>query len=1150
MTPLEIYLRELRDIRSSGAAVKETSYYPALSNLFNEVGKRLKPRVRCIINLANRGAGIPDGGFFTPDQFQKPSEAEPLPGQLPARGVIEVKSAKDDAWVTAEGEQVSRYWGKYRQVLVTNYRDFVLVGQDAEGKFAKLESFHLADSERAFWAAAAHPGSLAKNAGAQFEEYLMRVMRHAAPLAAPEDVAWFLASYARDGRSRIEGVELAALATVRTALEEALGLKFEGEKGEHFFRSSLVQTLFYGVFSAWVLWAKQNAPTCKARFDWYTTARYLRVPMISKLFHLVANPQELDALQLTEVLDWATTVLNRVDRASFFDKFQESHAVQYFYEPFLEAFDPELRKELGVWYTPPEIVKYMVERVDTVLREELNLPDGLANKNVYVLDPCCGTGSYLVEVLDRIHRTLKERGEDALTASDLKEAAQKRVFGFEILPAPFVVSHLQLGLLLQNLGAPLDVAPGLSPARAALKGGATHTPERVGVYLTNALTGWEPPKGPKAKLLFSELEEERDAAEHVKREVPILVILGNPPYNSFAGISKMEEERDLSEAYRTTKQAPAPQGQGLNDLYVRFFRMAERRIVQKTGRGVVCLISNYSWLDGLSFTGMRERYLEAFDRIWIDCLNGDKYKTGKLTPEGEPDPSVFSTEFNREGIQVGTAIALLVAGAVREPPLRVNFRHLWGKTKRQQLLDTAAQQGEALYEKLTPPLDLGLPFAPAQVAVGYLQWALLPELIKSSSPGVNTSRDLDLVEIDLPKLEGRISAYFDKSISDHDLKVVAPSIMTASARYDPLATRRHLLDRGLPSGSFVQYCYRPFDTRHVYWHPETKLIDEKREDLFSSYRAGNIFLTSRQKAERQHEGTPFYVSRHLPDRHLTRPGCNCFPLTTAGLPSHKQPVLGQDVGSTVATTANLSSAARAYLAKLGFPCPETEVQTAGLIWMHALAIGYSSAYLCENADGIRQDWPRIPLPDSKETLLASAALGRQIAALLDTETDVGAVREPPLPAIAAFVLQSGMTLNEAEHFAVTAGWGHAGQGGVTMPGKGKMIDRDYTEKERASLGDAIKLLGERTCDVYLNEFAYWSNIPIRVWEYTIGGYQVMKKWLSYREEKLLGRPLTKDEVRYVQEMARRIAAIILLETRLDENYRAVKAHTYGWASSS
>ena len=183
-------------------------------------------------------------------------------------------------------------------------------------------------------------------------------------------------------------------------------------------------------------------------------------------------------------------------------------------------------------------------------------------------------------------------------------------------------------------------------------------------------------------------------------------------------------------------------------------------------------------------------------------------------------------------------------------------------------------------------------------------------------------------------------------------------------------------------------------------------------------------------------------------------------------------------------------------------------------------------------------------------MLASAALGRQIAALLDTETDVGAVREPPLQTIATFILQNGMTLNEAEHFAVTAGWGHAGQGGVKMPGKGKIIDRDYTKKEQAGLGNAIKLLGERTCDVYLNEFALWSNIPLRVWEYTIGGYQVMKKWLSYREEKLLGRPLTKEEVRYVQEMARRIAAILLLEPALDANYQNVKAHTFAWKPSA
>jgi predicted helicase len=159
----------------------------------------------------------------------------------------------------------------------------------------------------------------------------------------------------------------------------------------------------------------------------------------------------MESMDLNEVLDWAAATLNRVERGKFFDTFEERHAVQYFYEPFLEAFDPELRKDLGVWYTPTEIVDYMVERVDRVLREELALPDGLADPNVYVLDPCCGTGAYLVSVLNRIAETLRQKGGDALLAQDLKEAAINRVFGFEILPAPFVVAHL--------LGA-RDKAPG------------------------------------------------------------------------------------------------------------------------------------------------------------------------------------------------------------------------------------------------------------------------------------------------------------------------------------------------------------------------------------------------------------------------------------------------------------------------------------------------------------------------------------------------------------------------------------------------------------------------------------------------------------------------------------------------------------------
>jgi hypothetical protein len=411
MTPLETYLRELYEICSSGAAVQETSYYGALSNLLNEIGKTLKPRVRCIINIKNQGAGFPDGGFFTADQFQKASEAEFLPGQIPARGVIEVKSTSDDAWVIADSEQVSKYGNKYKQVLVTNYRDFVLIGRGADGKPVKLETYRLSDSESAFGAAARNPHATAAEHGERFTEYLKRVMLHAAPLTEPKDVAWFLASYARDARARIADKDLPALAQVRTALEEALGIRFEGERGEHFFRSTLVQTLFYGIFSAWVLWCRRegdapaehgSARASPSRFNWHDAVWYLHVPMIRSLFEQLAMPSKLKPLDLEEVLEWTAAVLNRVDRAAFFEKFVEGQAVQYFYEPFLEAFDPALRKQLGVWYTPSEIVQYMVARVDAALRLELNVADGLADPRVVVLDPCCGTGTYLVEVLRRI----------------------------------------------------------------------------------------------------------------------------------------------------------------------------------------------------------------------------------------------------------------------------------------------------------------------------------------------------------------------------------------------------------------------------------------------------------------------------------------------------------------------------------------------------------------------------------------------------------------------------------------------------------------------------------------------------------------------------------------------------------------------------
>ena len=168
--------------------------------------------------------------------------------------------------------------------------------------------------------------------------------------------------------------------------------------------------------------------------------------MVRALFEQLATPSNLGPLRLDEVLDWAGNALGRVDRSAFFPSFGTDDAVQFFYEPFLAAFDPELRRALGVWYTPPEVVKYMVARVDQALREQMNIEDGLADERVWVLDPCTGTGG-LVEVLRTIHTRLARVLGDGLVAAEVKAAATRRIVGFEILPAPFVVAHLQIGLM-------------------------------------------------------------------------------------------------------------------------------------------------------------------------------------------------------------------------------------------------------------------------------------------------------------------------------------------------------------------------------------------------------------------------------------------------------------------------------------------------------------------------------------------------------------------------------------------------------------------------------------------------------------------------------------------------------------------------------
>ena len=825
--------------------------------------------------------------------------------------------------------------------------------------------------------------------------------------------------------------------------------------------------------------------------------------MLRALFQQLSDPGRLQPLGLVEVLDWSSAALDRVDRAAFFSRFDEGEAVPYFYEPFLAAFDPELRKQLGVWYTPSEVVKYMVARVDKALKDDLHIPDGLAGENVYVLDPCCGTGAYVSEVLRCIAANLQGQGLGALAGARMKRAAMKRVFGFEIMPAPFVVAHLQVGLTMQALGAPLADAAN----------------ERASVFLTNALTGWG--SHASKQLVFPELEEERDRAERVKQHRPILVVLGNPPYDGYAGMA-VDEERELTEAYRGTRRVRRPEGQGLNDPYVRFFRMAERRIAEKTGRGVVCFISNYSWLEGLSFTGMRERYLETFDEIRIDCLNGDRYETGKLTPDGSPDPSIFSTTGDPVGIQVGTAVATLVRKSDHSPAQTVGFRHLWGQAKGSELVATAQEEPSALYDTVEPVLQLGLPFKPAAVSEGWFDWPSLPDLFSVSFPGVKTSRDSFLVDIDLQRLRKRLVDYFDPGLTDTEIEGRYPSVMRGTARFDAHSVRSTLVKRGGPDeAGFIRFAYRPFDNRWLYWEKETKLLDEKRAEYRSHVFKGNRSLVTQQKPRRDWSPPQFISSigcLDLMDRSAT-----CFP---AWVREDRMTKENLKQGRYV-----VERTVQHYLDNPGLGVED--------LLHHVLAVLHDPAYREANAGALRMEWPRIPLPDwpngnangAAAALRESAARGRELAALLDSDTGVhGVTLGKPRPELAvmgvpATVVGRNMT---GDDFAVTAGWGRVVSGDAVMPGAGRAVERDYSRAERTAMGDALPAFGENTFDVYVNSTAFWKNVPVAVWTYRLGGYQVLKKWLSYREQGVLGRPLRPEEIQHFCETVRRIGAILMM----------------------
>ena len=1049
------YLRAVRRVRRTGHATAEQSYYPAVFGLLDAVGHAGAVPRAALAHPAGVSGEFPDVALYevASNVLTLPVEVKPA-GTAMAR-LIASKQASDYARTFGGGA-----------VLLTNLREWVLARRDDSGTLVEEARVSLVASEAELdlQAPSVRPAALRDLTMLVESGCLVR-----GNYGSPKTVASLLAYHARNMRDAVvaAGDPAELLSSIHGAMSKGLQIELESSM----LTPTVVQTLVYGAFAAWL------GVDDPQRFDWMQASYRLTVPVFAEILHEALRPALLRRCDLTGHLHAVGRVLSWTDRNAFVGAF-DGDAIQYFYEPFLDEFDPALRDALGVWYTPHAIAEYQVARADHHVRTDLGVSAGLADNNVYLLDPACGTGTYLLAACDHIYHFHRNNGEpESVAAERTLNAMTTRLIGFEILPAAFIICHLHLGRYLHRLGAPTS-------------------DQRLRVYLTNSLTGWNGDGAPNGMTLFPELEEELHDAAIAKQRDPVLVVLGNPPYHGYSTAETVEERGMLQPWVAELWPTWGLRKHRLNDLYVRFWRIAIERIVTLTGRGVVSFITNRKWLGGRSYPSMRQAVVTNFQSIWIDDLHGS---ANDRTYPG--DQSIFTTDI-AAGIKVGTAIvtAVRTADSGRNGDVhRTDYRGS-ANDKRHELADRRAHDMEMGYMsvKSSAATRYRLVSDPADDYPG------VDEYLPFYLSGVQPVRDEAVLATNRDELRRRMRDFFDTTKTLADLTAMHPGFGVQRARYHPERTRRSLLtNSSFDEKKIVRYLFRPFDTRWLYWETEAKLLNEARRQLLPYWRnvERQICIVTAQTPRRKGAARP--VAGHAVGGFASmEPDARVFPLYAPlsqllGEGSGELDFQHEDAKPSTTVAQEWVEAASLTLG-LG-----DDMSAGEAIFFALVAVMQAPAWV-EDQPVEMDDFPTVPLPAAPAVLAEAVTLGRDLTCLLDPDTEVDGVTSgvirPNLRDIA---------VPDAVIGTQTIQYGRYG--------------------ERAGQHDGA--------DVLWNSMHGWRCVPEDVWAFSVGGFQVLPKWLSYRKNT----GLTAADRETFRMLARRIQAILDLGDRCDSVYTAAQS---------
>jgi len=1056
------YVNEIRALHASGQST-EHSFRPALAKLFGSIDPAIT-----VINEPKHltDVGAPDFVFNRGDVAIGWCEAKDIGKDVRKFAATDYSKAQKD-----------RYKKGLPNLIYTNGLDFEFI-RDGES----VDFITIADLIPTLPARPENFPSL---------ENRLRDFAHVTPLSVTSSAK--LAAMMAGKAAIIKDIMGRALVADMKA-KEATGASTDLIGQYEAFKTSLIhditveefadiyaETIAYGLFAARL---HDETP------DTFTRVEALDLlpktnPFLRELFIYIAGPNLDDRLR--RVIDELCQVFCATNMDKVLRNFGKITARQdpflHFYEDFLAEYNPAKRKARGVWYTPEPVVNFIVRAVDEVLKTEFGLADGLADTSkitvdwdtgqndaktgkpahikkevhrVQILDPATGTGTFLAEVVKLVSERIKGVAPGQLSAY-IERDLIPRLHGFELLMASYAMCHMKLDMILTRLG--------YKPSA---------TPPRLGVYLTNSLEEGERVD----QTLFGlqrAIANEAKAASDIKRQTPIMCVIGNPPYsgisqNNGAWITaKIEDYKYVDGVHFGERK------HWLQDDYVKFLRLAEY-MIEQNGEGVLGFITNHGYLDNPTFRGMRWHLMQTFDRIHVLDLHGNSNKK-EVCPDGSPDKNVFDI---MQGVAIIIAVKHRHTSKSPKPLAEVRHGELWGTRdgKYAQLWDgTAASLARTTLPHKAPQYPFEM--RDYDVEDEYAKGISLADLMLTNVTGVVTARDGLVIAQSNQELADRIATFVDPTTSDADIRAHFFG-GKSGGKYQPGDTRGWRLPdarQALASASWRRdihpITYRPFDTQAILYR--TDMVDWAREGVMRHVLQNeNIaLLTPRMTAD---DYSAFTANTLISNKTASRyDQTYFFPLylypedgtLDQSIRVNFDPKLYAQIRKAAGLSGPLATpdGTDAFRTATGDARPD-EVKVFDYIY----GVLHSPAYRARYGEFLKIDFPRIPFPANPESFRSISEQGEALRRLHLMEP--AAIGETPYP----------------------------------FHGDGNSV----VDKPRYENGE-----------VWINADQYFNGVPAVAWEFHIGGYQPAQKWLKDRK----GHALTYDDIRHYQRIIK-----ILTET--------------------